>query len=100
MNDRMPCGLEDDRIRFEPDNLDRAKLVEDYADNLMTECLTLAGADRINQANDLFDGILLPQMMQAVACWTGSTVSAASQMRALHNLLADALQSIAEKEVK
>lgn len=100
MNDRMPCFTDCDDNRLPADNLDRAKLVEDYADNLMTECLTLAGADRINQANDLYDGVLLPQMMQAVACWTGSTVSAVSQMRALHNLLADTLQCIAEKEVK
>lgn len=100
MNDRMPCFTDCDDNRLPADNLDRAKLVEDYADNLMTECLTLAGADRINQANDLFDGDLLPQMMHAVACWQGSGASAISQMCTLHNLLADALQAIAEKETK
>ena len=100
MNNLMPCGLDDERIRFEPDNLDRARAVEDYADNLMTVCLTLAGPERNNQANDLYDGVLLPQMMQLIALWMGSTVSAAQQMRQLHNLLANALQTIAEKEVK
>ena len=100
MNDRMPCFTDCDDNRLPADNLDRARAVEDYADNLMTECLTLAGADRINQANDLYDGVLLPQMMQLIALWMGSTVSAAQQMRQLHNLLANALQTIAEKEVK
>ena len=99
MNNAMPCITDSDEHRFSPVS-PRAKAVEDYADNLLAECVTLAGADGINKAHDVYDGILLPQMMQAVACWTGSTVSAASQMRALHNLLADALQSIAEKEVK
>ena len=94
------CFTDCDDNRLPADNLDRAKLVEDYAGNLMAECLALAGADRINQANDLYDGVLLPQMMQLIALWMGSTVSAVSQMRAMHNLLADALQAIAEREVK
>ena len=99
MNNAMPCITDSDEHRFSPVS-PRAQAVEDYADNLLAECVTLAGADGINKAHDLFDGILLPQMMQAVACWTGSTVSAASQMRAMHNLLADALKAIAEREVK
>ena len=94
------CFTDCDDNRLPADNLDRARAVEDYADNLMAECVRLAGADSINQANDLYDGVLLPQMMQFIAIWTGSTTSAAQQMRQLHNLLADALQAIAEREVK
>ena len=99
MNNAMPCFTDCDDNRFAPVS-PHAQAVEGYTDNLMAECVTLAGADGINKAHDLFDGILLPQMMQAVACWQGSGSSAISQMRALNNLLADALQAIAEKEVK
>lgn len=96
----IPCWTDGDDNRLPSINLDNARAVEDYADNLMSECLTLAGAGGINKSHDLYDGILLPQMMQLVSIWTGSTVSAVMQMRQLHNLLADALQAIAEKEVK
>ena len=99
MNNAMPCITDSDEHRFSPVS-PRAQAVEDYADNLLAECVTLAGAVAVNNEFDLFDGMLLPQMMHAVACWQGSGASAISQMRALHNLLADALQSIAEKEVK
>ena len=79
---------------------DRAQAVEDRADELLAECITLHGADSINVENALHDGLLLPQMMQAVAMWKGTPESAAQQMRELHNLLANALHKIAEGEVK
>jgi hypothetical protein len=78
----------------------RAQAVEDRADELLAQCVTLHGADEVNTANDLYDGLLLPQMMQAIACWTGRTDSAVTQMRELHNLLANALHKIAEGEIK
>ena len=81
-------------------DVSRDKAVEDRADELLAQCVALHGADEINTANDLYDGLLLPQMMQLVSLWTGGTVSAARQMRELHNLLANALQAIAEREVK
>jgi hypothetical protein len=100
----MACGLDDERIRFEPDNLDRAKLVEEYADNLMAECKDFNAAERINRGHDLFDGDLLTDLMVEIAQWNGSQYygehNAAVQMRKLYNMLANALQTIAEKEVK
>jgi hypothetical protein len=78
----------------------RAQDVEDYADNLLADCMDLAKAKAINFDNDLYDGDFPPKMMQAIANWTGSTESAVKQMRVLHNLLADELQKIAEREVK
>ena len=98
MNDRMPCFTDCDDNRLPADNLDRARAVEEYADNLMADCKNHAFA--INSEFDLFDGDLLPSLMVEIANWNGSTVSAVSQMRAMHNLLADALQAIAEREVK
>ena len=76
------------------------QMVEDRADELLAACVTLHGADEVNQANDLYDGMLLPQMMQAIACWNGRTDSAVKQMRELHNLLTNVLHVIAEREVK
>lgn len=99
MNNAMPCITDSDEHRFSPVS-PRAQAVEDYADNLLAECIWLDGARSINTKHDMFDGELLPRLMVEIANWNGSTVSAVSQMRALHNLLADALQSIAEKEVK
>ena len=99
MNDRMICITDSDEHRFEPSNLDHARAVEDYADNLMAECVTLAGAISVNRDHDIFDGDLLPQLMQCIARWKGSSLSAATHMHALNNLLANALQTIAEREV-
>lgn len=99
MNNAQPCFTGCDDNRLPADNFGRARDIEDFADSLMAECVTFAGANDINRGHDLYDGILLPQMMQAVACWQGSGASAISQMHALHNLLANALQTIAEREV-
>ena len=46
----------------------RAQAVEDRADELLAACVTLHGADEVNQANDLYDGLLLPQMMHSNCC--------------------------------
>lgn len=99
MNDRMPCGLDDERIRFEPDNIDRARAVEDYADNLMAECKVLVFAAVVNSENDLYDGDLLPRLLVEIANWTGLIESSHERMKAMHVLLANELQKIAEREV-
>ena len=83
--------------RLEPDNLDHAKAVEDYADNLMADCKVLAMAELINRDGDLYDGDLLPRLMVEIANWTGSIESSHERMKAMHNLLANELQKIAER---
>lgn len=97
MQTRMPCGLDDPRIRLEPSNLDHARAVEDYTDSLMVDCKNHAFA--LNSEFDLFDGDLLPSLMVEVANWDGSPESSHVRMKAMHNLLANALQKIAEQEV-
>lgn len=100
MNNLMPCGLEEERCRFESSDIDhQARAVESYADELMADCRVFHNAESINSAHDLYDGNLLPDLMVAIANWTGSTESAATQMRVLHNLLSDALQKVAEGEL-
>ena len=99
MQTRMPCGLDDQRIRLEPSNLDQARAVEEYTDTMMAECKDFNDAERLNRDNDLSETDLLTDLMVVVADWTGSTESAAQQMRKAHVLLANALQKIAEKEV-
>lgn len=98
------CGYRDDeRLWDQADTaheMHRARAVEDAADMLLADCMTVAGADTINREYDVYDGDLLPSLMSAVANWTGSSESAARQMRVLHNLLADELQKIAERQVK
>lgn len=102
MNITMPCGLDDSRLWDEADTLyaARAQRVEDYSDNLLAECITLAGAERINRLYDLYDGNLLECLMVEVANWTGTTENASERMKALHNLLADALHEVADGECK
>lgn len=97
---QMPCGLDDSRLWDQADTADaaRAKRVEDYADMLLSECLHLDLASRINREFDLFDGDLLPELMVEIANWKGTTESSGEQMRKLHNLLANALHEIAERE--
>lgn len=98
------CGyLDDPRLWDQAETaheMHRARAVEDAADLLLADCLTVAGADAINREHDLYDGMLLPKLMSAIANWKGSLGSSSEQMRAMHNLLADELQKIAEKEVK
>lgn len=100
MQSHIPCGLEDGRLWTPAETQAdiHARQVEDRADSLVADCMTFDGAERINRDHDLYDGDLLPQLMVAVANWTGSTESAIRQMRKLHNLLADAMQKIAEAE--
>lgn len=99
MNTRMPCITDSDEHRFEPTNLDHARAVEDYADNLMDDCKILGRSMHINTENSIYDGYLLPSLMVEIANWTGSIESSHERMKAMHNLLADELQKIAEREV-
>jgi len=85
--------------RLEPDNLDHAKAVEDYADNLMADCKRFEIADCINLENSLYDGDLLTDLMVEIANWTGLPESSHLRMKAMWNLLANELQKIAEREV-
>lgn len=98
--DRMPCGLDDPRIRFESDHMQQARAVEAYADELMADCRVFANAEAINSDNDLYDGDLLPSLIVEIAKWDGSSLNAAEQMKAMFNLLANEFQKIAEREVK
>lgn len=93
---------DDSRLWDHADTLDaaRAQRVEDYADHLMEECKNAARADQINRDSDMYDGDLLPFLMEAIACWSGRSDDATEQMRKLHNLLAEALHEVAEEEVK
>lgn len=104
MNNTPLCGYRDDsRLWDQADTaheMHRARAVEDAADMLLADCLTVEGADLINRKYDLFDGMFLPKLMSAIANWKGSLGSSSEQMRALHNLLADELQKIAERQVK
>jgi len=84
--------------RFEPDNLDHAKAVEDYTDNLMADCKRFEIADCINLENSLYDGDLLPRLMVEIANWTGSIESSHERMKRLHNLLSNELHKVAERE--
>lgn len=95
----IPCGLDDPRIRLEPSNLDQARAVEEYTDTMLAECKDWNAAEHLNRSNDLTESDLLTDLMVVVADWTGSTESAAQQMRKAHVLLARALQKIAEQEV-
>ena len=96
------CGTDDSRLWDQADTADaaRAQVVEDMADNLLAECVTVAGADRINDEYSLYDGALLPLLVVEIANWKGTTESSGEQMRKLHNLLANALHEIAEGETE
>lgn len=100
MNTRLPCITDSDEHRFEPDNLDHARAVEDYADELMADCKEVYKAELINSEHDIYDGDLLPRLMVEIANWTGSIESSHERMKAMHNLLANELQKIAERECK
>lgn len=97
------CGyLDDPRLWDQAETAHtqaRAQEVEDMADNLLADCITVEGAEAVNMDNDLAEGLLLARLMSAVANWTGSTTSACEQIRKLDNLLADALQDVAERKV-
>lgn len=83
MGHPIPCGLDDRRLWIPPEHPAdiHARQIEDKTDALVADCMTFAGSDRINQEHDLYDGDLLPQLMVAIANWTGSYESAAKQMR-------------------
>lgn len=96
----MPCGTDDPRIRYEPDDLEYTKAVEDYTDNLMDECKSYGRACAINSDNDIYDGILLPLLMAEIASWSGNVDESHERMKRMHVLLAGELQKIAEREIK
>lgn len=87
-------------IGEDPHTYEIGKQIEDYADNLMAECVTIKGSEIVNLSNDLYDGDLLPKMMNIIANWTGSTESSVQQIRKLHNLLSDVFIDIARRNVK
>lgn len=101
MNNLMPCGLDDDRLWDQADTIAAAhdKRIEDYADNLMSDCVKIEGAKKINLLFDIYDGEFLPEAMNLIASWRGSTESAVEQMKKLHNLQSRYFQAIAEREV-
>ena len=80
------------------DGYEQSKLIEEYADSLMNRCTKFSKANDLNIEHDLYDGDLLPKLMQAIAEWSGKPDSSHVQMKKLHNILADALQAVAEKE--
>jgi len=96
MNNRMPCITDSDEFRYPEE--DRSRSVEDYADNLMSDCKDFKLAALTNRDGDLYDGDLLPRLMVEIANWTGSMESSHQRMKAMYNLLADELQKMAEKE--
>ena len=99
MNNPIPCWTDSDENRLPAADVEKALAVEDYADDLMDDCKLLSMAILTNRDNDLYDGDFLPRLMVEVASWTGSTESSHQRMKAMHNLLADELQKIAEREV-
>lgn len=100
MNSRIPCITDSDEFRFESDDLQHSRAIEEYADTIMDECKTYNHAVSINSDNDLYDGELLPKLMNQIAKWDGSSVHAVIQMKAMFNILADEFQKIAEREVR
>ena len=83
-----------------PDNLLLQRMIEEGADVLLDECRNPGVAANLIAQHDLAETDLLANMMQAVAEWTGRTSSGAEQIKKLHNLLADAMQTIATKEAE
>lgn len=89
---------------IESSNPLRDQAVEDMADNLLDDCKQFAKAEAINAEHSLYDGELLPSLMVEIANWSGRSRddrhdNANAQMVKLHNLLANALHEIAEREV-
>ena len=80
----------------EPANLAKAREIEDIADSLLADCLTVAGAHEVNANFDLYDGSLLPALMSAIANWNGRSDSANTTMQKLHNILCNKLHTVAE----
>lgn len=77
----------------------RARKVEDHTDSMIELCKSLDYCIKLNADYELGYGDLLPKLMQAVASWTGSSSDSHRTVLALHNILAAALQDIAEYEV-
>lgn len=102
MNQRIPCITDSDEFRFDtgslPSSMDKASAIDVFTDELMNDCRVLHNAESINSDNDLYDGPLLSGLMVQIANWTGSIESSHERMKAMHNLLANELQKIAERE--
>lgn len=96
----MPCGKDDERLwdRYSADHM-AALAVEQKVDDMLSIAKYMATASWMNTEYDLYDGALLPSLMVEIANWDGSSESAGKQIRKLHNLLADAFQKVAEREV-
>jgi hypothetical protein len=90
-----------DSIQGEPSvDMQRARAVESFADDLLATCATFAGAEAIVSDHDLNETMLLESMVAAVARWNGRSATAGVAMRHLHIMLSNALQNIAEREIK
>lgn len=104
----MPCGYEDDsRLWDQADALAemRGKRVEDHTEGLLFDIERVNGfAQHINSDYELGYGDLLPELMQAIASWSGRSSGykgAAEVMPQLHAILFRHLrETVAEKEVE
>ncbi len=84
-----------------PDDLTFARMIEETADVMQSECRDLDTATFIVRQYDLNDDpAVMGALLQAIAQWTGSPDSSHAQMKRLHNLMADQLQAIAEREAR
>lgn len=84
----------------DPDAYEHARFVEEYTENLLDKCRKLSFAEYLNTEHSLYDGDLLPTIMQAIAEWEGSPGSSHTQMKKLHNRFLDALEVVAKRECK
>lgn len=80
------------------DSYQRSLIVEEYADNLLDKCRKFEFAKALNEEHDIYDGDLLPKIMQTIAEWSGKPDNSHAQMKKLHNLLLGEVQVIAERE--
>lgn len=85
---------------WESEDMNTMRAIELFADELMEDCKVFKNAKSVNEYGDLYDGDFLTKLIVEIASWDGSTESANVQIRKLHNLLADELQKIAEREFK
>lgn len=81
------------------DDMRLQRMIEATTDVLMDECKDSNVAMRLAVTHGLDDDpALLAKLMSIIAAWDGSTASAGTQIRLLHNVMADAMQKIAIKE--
>lgn len=100
----MPDLRDDPRLAgldaFDSASERHARMIEDQTDALVEQCRDQDFCARLNSDYELGYDDMLPRLMQAVASWTGSSSDSNRAMRALHNILADEMQKLAERGVK